>query len=171
MDLILMRHGMAIDMGAPGIRNDAERTLSEEGRRVTRLVAEALQTLDNPPAVVLSSPLKRALETAAIVSTGCGGLPVQECAALAPGAAPADLVDALRPCVQPCVLAVGHMPNLTELAFHLICGTPHGGLSFKTSGTCAIRFEGTPRAGAGTLEWLIPPGLWDHSRHAGAGHP
>lgn len=171
MDLFLMRHGMAIDRTAPGVRCDADRTLSEEGRRETSRVADILQTLDNRPTLVLTSPLKRAAETAAIVAGRCGGAPVQECAALAPGGAPAELVGTLRQCDPPCALAVGHMPDLTDLAFYLICGTPHGGLSFKPSGVCLIRFQGTPRAGAGTLEWLVSPALWPPLPETRTVHP
>lgn len=163
MKLILMRHGNALDRGAPGIRGDADRPLSDEGRRVTRAVADGLLTQETRPALVLTSPLKRAVETAAIVAERCGGLPVHACDALTPGGSPSDLVDALRQWAQPCVVAVGHMPDLSELAFYLLCGVPRGGLIFKTSGVCSILFEGTPRAGVGALEWLVPPELFVHT--------
>jgi phosphohistidine phosphatase len=162
MNLILMRHGKALDMGASGMRCDADRRLSDEGRRVTRTVAAALMTLEHPPGLVLASPLKRAVETAAILSECGGGLPLHECSALAPGGRPAELVEALRPYDHACVVAVGHMPDLSELAFYLLCASPRDSFVFKPSAACSIRFEGPPRAGAGTLEWLAPPWLLVH---------
>jgi phosphohistidine phosphatase len=163
MELILMRHGKALDMGTPGIRCDADRPLSDEGRRVTGAVAEALCALENRPALVLTSPLKRAVETAAIVSERCGDPPVHDCSALAPGGMPSGLVDALRRCGLPCVVAVGHMPDLSELACYLVCGLSRAGLVFETSGACLIRFEGMPRADTGALEWLAPPRILTHA--------
>lgn len=157
MELLLMRHGAALDRGAPGIRCDADRPLSDEGRAVTCAVADTLLARGSRPDLVLTSPLKRAVQTATLVAACCGDLPVQECGALAPGATPPELVDALQHCHKQCVLAVGHMPDLSELALYLLCGIPLDRLIFATSGVCLIRFEGQVRADAGAMEWLAPP--------------
>jgi len=159
VDLILMRHGDAFSVGENGITRDADRPLSVKGRKVTREIADALKALGVEPALILTSPLVRAAQTAAIAAECWNGKPVEPCQALACGGTPAGVVAAFRSHAVPCLLAVGHIPDLGELASYLICGTPGAGIVFRKSGVCLIRFEGEPRAGAGSLEWLAPPCL------------
>lgn len=157
MNLILMRHGDALDVGAPGVRRDADRPLSATGRRVTAAVAQGLADRGVRPDLVLSSPLVRAAQTAEIVARECGGIPVHPCDALAPGGSPADVTVSVRLSAGACVVAVGHMPDLSELAAYLIDAGTGARLVFRKSGVCAITFEGAPRGAAGQLEWLAPP--------------
>ena len=157
MDLILMRHGKALSVGEGGIARDADRPLNDEGREVTRDVADALVALGFTPTIVLTSPLTRAAQTAAVAAGRWGNPEIRTCHALACGGTPAAVVEALRRHAVPCLVAVGHMPDLAELASHLIAGTAGAGIVFRKSGIGLIRFEGTLRAGAGCLEWLLPP--------------
>ncbi len=159
MDLILMRHGQALSVGEGDITRDADRPLSDEGRKVTRAVANALVALGIEPAVILTSPLARAAQTAAVAAERWGNPAIHTCHALACGGSAAAVVDAMSRHTAPCLAAVGHMPDLAELASYLIAGTTNAGLVFRKSGIALIRFEGTARAGAGSLEWLAPPRL------------
>ena len=159
MDLILMRHGKALSVGEGGITRDADRPLSDEGRKVTRDVADALRRFGIEPAAILTSPLTRAAQTASIAAGRWGNPAIHTCQSLACGRTPAGVVDALQRHAAPCVAAVGHMPDLAELASYLISGAAGAGIVFRKSGVALIRFEGSPRAGAGSLEWLVSPRL------------
>jgi phosphohistidine phosphatase len=62
----IMRHGIAADP-APGM-SDVDRALTAEGVRKTERVAVGLQRIGVKPDVILSSPLRRAEETARLVA-------------------------------------------------------------------------------------------------------
>lgn len=157
MQLILMRHGDALDVGTPGVRRDAERPLSDRGRRTTAFVARTLVDHGLRPGRVLCSPLLRAEQTAAIVAEQCGGIAVQACEALEPGGSPADVTVAVRLASEACVVAVGHMPDLAELTAYLVDAGTGARFAYRKSGVGLIVFDGAPRGSAGHLEWFAPP--------------
>jgi phosphohistidine phosphatase len=109
--------------------------------------------------VILTSPLPRAAETAAIVAAVCGKEPApRELAALAPGAA-ASIMPALRPFARRShVMLVGHEPGLSQLASLLLTGSNGGmALDLKKGGCIAIELAKlTPPTGA-TLRWVLTP--------------
>jgi phosphohistidine phosphatase len=100
--VFLVRHASA----APGTP-DEERTLTAEGRAEANALAERLaaEGLD----AVLSSPLRRACQTAEIVAEAAG-LEAEVQRALAPGATLASLRDAVAG-HSGSVAAVGHQPD------------------------------------------------------------
>ena len=75
MKLYLLRHGKADwpDWDKP----DDERPLTKEGKREMRRIAQFLAEMNVAPALILSSPLPRAWQTAEIAADALG-LPVQE---------------------------------------------------------------------------------------------
>ena len=68
--LMLLRHAIAEEPSAA--RHDEERRLTGEGKRKLREVVAGMRALELPVDVVLSSPLRRAVETAEIVADGYG---------------------------------------------------------------------------------------------------
>jgi phosphohistidine phosphatase len=113
--LFLVRHAHA-DPGEP----DELRPLSARGREQARELAEHLVAAG--PELVLASPLLRARETAAAIAKAAGAeLRVEE--RLAPGAAAEDVLAAIEE-EQPrgAVVAVGHQPDCSEIAFALGAG-------------------------------------------------
>src|SRR5918995_265644 len=113
MRLILVRHAEA----APGTP-DEQRTLTPEGREQARALAERLSA--DPPAVVLSSPLLRARETADAIARAAG-VPLRVDDRLAPGASADGLLEALAG-EDGTVVAVGHQPDCGEIAAALSGG-------------------------------------------------
>ena len=82
--LYLVRHAIA-QVADPGMR-DADRRLTAQGRQRMRRAARGLRSLGIVPDMVLSSPLLRAAETAAIlVRVLAPPLAVEVYPALAPG--------------------------------------------------------------------------------------
>jgi phosphohistidine phosphatase len=156
--LYLMRHGVAEDAG-PGM-SDAERALTADGIRKTKRVALGLKTLDIKFDLIVSSPLRRAEETAHLVAEIVApGAPLELRASLA-GGTPDEVVKGLRPyrdCGQ--ILLVGHQPDLGELASHLLTGsTTLAPLPFKKAGVAAIAVDALPPRSAGVLEWFLTAG-------------
>lgn len=68
MPILLVRHGEATPSHGP----DEERILSARGRDEVRAIAGALALRGMAPAVVLASPLVRAVQTAELLAQGLG---------------------------------------------------------------------------------------------------
>src|ERR1039457_6988275 len=66
MQIYLLRHGIAED-AKPG-QPDAERPLTDEGRDKLRRVLKRARTADLDPSLILCSPYRRAIETAAVAA-------------------------------------------------------------------------------------------------------
>jgi phosphohistidine phosphatase len=110
--VFLVRHAHS-DPGEP----DELRPLSERGREEARALAERLAAHEAPPAVVLTSPLARARETAELIAQAAGS-DVQADDRLAPGTTPDLLRRALEGVGGP-VAAVAHQPDCSEIALAL----------------------------------------------------
>lgn len=156
--LYVMRHGVA-EEPRRGLA-DADRALTQEGVEKTSRAAEGLRALDVRPDAILSSPLRRALETArlaAAVLTPDRDVAVRP--VLAGGVAAADIAAGLHPprgAHQ--VLLVGHQPDLGELASYLLTGSAQRcPLPFKKAAVAAIEVDGVPARRAGILHWFLTP--------------
>jgi phosphohistidine phosphatase len=154
----LVRHGIAEESSSTG--KDADRRLTEPGLRKMRRAALGLKRLGVAPDTILSSPLRRAQETAAALSSVL--LPetaIEILPPLAPGHTPAEVVRALgaRHGLRRLML-VGHQPDLGELASHLLTGSSSlVPLPFKKGAVAAIGIASLPPQSAGTLEWFATP--------------
>lgn len=117
MDLILWRHAEAV--GADGPLPDAERNLTVRCLRHAEQMAEWLRLQRLPKVRVLSSPAKRALQTAQAL-----GLPFKAARQLNIGATAADLLGAADwPDYSGAVILVSHQPALGRLASLLLAGS------------------------------------------------
>jgi phosphohistidine phosphatase len=148
-ELLLWRHGIAAERHPD--HPDAERALTAEGIQRTAAVAAQLVRLQLSCAPLLSSPLKRAVQTAELgVAAGlASGFGIE--ASLAPGGNPRPLLQVghgLR------LGLVGHEPDLGELASGVL-GLPAGAITLRKAGIVLIRIG---PAGA-SLEALIGPRL------------
>lgn len=176
--LLLLRHGIAEERTAA--QPDAERALSEAGRRRTQAVLRRAAALGLAVERLISSPLLRARQTAEI-ALAVGLAPALELdAALAPGADPLPLLKLwLEACAaterlgpasadparsSPSLALVGHEPDLGELAARLI-GARAGSLSLRKAGMAQLVFEpeaateGEPAGAGWRLRLLLAPRL------------
>jgi phosphohistidine phosphatase len=113
MDLILWRHADAAEGG-----RDLERKLTAKGHKQAARVAAWLTARLPSGYTVLSSPARRARETADAIA---GRYKIVE--RLAPGAAPADFLEAAGwPSHKGAVVVVGHQPDLGRTAALLVAG-------------------------------------------------
>ena len=84
MRLYIVRHGIAVPHGTPGVAED-DRPLTKDGIKKTRQAAEGLRAIECFPEIILSSPLPRAKQTAEIVLDALGKpIPIMLIDALAP---------------------------------------------------------------------------------------
>lgn len=151
--IYLIRHGAAEDATAE--TGDAERALTAEGRRKMKEVARGLQALGAVPDVILTSPLRRARETAEVVHDVLAGGKPRILEALENGHPPEAVVSQL-PAKTPAIALVGHQPSLGELASYLLTGSSAlVPLPFKKGGVAAISVTAVPPLNPGTLEWFL----------------
>ena len=153
--LYLVRHAIAMERGEKW-PDDAKRPLSHAGAARMRRAVKGLGALDVTIGVVLTSPLVRAVQTAELLVRGV--LPHPELvtlSALAPGVAPARVIEALAPYHKTVGLAlVGHEPGIGELAAWILGA--RAPLPFKKGAICRIDVPAWPPR-HGTLVWFATP--------------
>jgi phosphohistidine phosphatase len=158
MDVYIIRHADALAAGERGITDDADRPLSEEGERQARAVGAGLQARDHRPALIVTSPLLRARQTAeGLQQLFSGERPaVQVADELAPGGKRKALARLLRNLNAPSVAIVGHQPDLGEWTAWLI-GSKKAQVDLAKAGVALVTCPEGPRKGGGTLVWLVRP--------------
>jgi phosphohistidine phosphatase len=155
--LVLIRHAIAVPSGTPGFADD-ERPLTPRGRRRFRPAARGLARITPRPAVLLSSPLPRALETAAIAAKAWGRLRPRAEPLLARGSV-SRILDALASQPKDATVAlVGHEPTLSLLLARLVGGAQAGRLTLRKGGAALVDLPGPPADG-GRLVWYLRPRL------------
>jgi phosphohistidine phosphatase len=158
MRLYLLRHGIAEATALEG--DDGTRRLTATGRSRMRAEAVGMRALGLAFDVILTSPLARAVETAAIVAAAYPkGPKPQTVPELAAGIPPPETLRALRPFLRRRhVLAVGHEPGLGRLASLILTGSSEGiAVELKKGSLLAVELN-SPRPGTGTmLRFLLSP--------------
>lgn len=141
----LVRHGRA---EASHPQGDAARRLLPDGRAAFLAHARALPR-DARITRIATSPLARAVETAALLAEVTGG-PVEEEAALASGATDGPALLALGAALGDGAALVGHNPEVAE-AVAAAAGRP---LAVAPGTVAAVDASG----GAFRLAWIHAPG-------------
>jgi phosphohistidine phosphatase len=155
MQLLIIRHAIAVPRGTPGIP-DEDRPLTPEGEQKFREAAEGLAKLVDRPDALLTSPWRRARQTAAIAAAAWGRLEPEETAALASGSFEEQAAVLDRYPRDATVAVVGHEPWVSELLARLL-GTRHDArLEFKKGGAALVDVPGR-LAGGGSLVFYLPP--------------
>jgi phosphohistidine phosphatase len=159
-ELYLMRHGIAADRDSLGATDDTSRPLTPDGKLKLRTIAKGLGRLKIEWDWVVTSPLKRAVETGDVVSETLGtAAPRDVCEALAPAQVSAHKVMAFlaeHP-ERSSVLLVGHEPSLSRLASELVGASDTANFAFKKGGCCMITFDHFPSKSPGVLAWWLTP--------------
>ncbi|MFZ0302332.1 MAG: phosphohistidine phosphatase SixA [Terracidiphilus sp.] len=154
MILYLMRHANAgVFRGNPLL--DAKRGLVKEGKDQCMLMARVLSALKVQVDVIVSSPLKRALQTAQFVGTEMGyEAKVEISKALALDANYSDFLALLgKYGDRDGVLMVGHNPNLWQFLGHMITGNGGAAIRMRKGSIARVDMDNHPPR----LQWLIDP--------------
>ena len=157
MRLLIIRHAIALPRGAPGMP-DAERPLTPRGRRRFENAAEGLARALPRPDAVLTSPWKRARQTAEILAAAFGRLEPKDTLALAGGSAE-TLAHVLAAYPEGATVAVvGHEPWLSALLARLVGSSEDQRFEFKKGGVAVVDLDGRLEDG-GKLVAYLPPKL------------
>jgi phosphohistidine phosphatase len=160
MELLIVRHAIACERDAERWPDDRERPLSARGVLRARQAARGVRKLVRRPVSVLSSPLLRAQQTAAILSEYAGWPRASLSPLLAPEASPAAVLALLARSHESRVALVGHQPGLGRLLVSCLPAA-RGAAAFemRKMGIAVVGFDGAARSGRGTLRMLVPPRL------------
>lgn len=120
--LIIVRHAHALPAYEAGVNSDALRPLCAEGQEKAALTAARLKQQGIQPALIITSPLLRAEQTARILAKTLGA-PVEQACELNGLKDEQDVCDFLQEQLAgtDCILAVGHNPNVTYVT-HALTG-------------------------------------------------
>jgi phosphohistidine phosphatase len=157
MELLVVRHAIAFERSARRWPDDAQRPLSPQGAARARKAALGLKRVTEHPGRVLVSPLRRAQQTAAILTQFAGWPEAGECVQLLPGASPEGLLALLARSHDSRIAVVGHQPGLGRLLAACLPGGVEAAFEFRKMGVALLCFQGAARAGRGQLIWLLPP--------------
>lgn len=166
MNLYILRHASA------GLRRanpilDRKRPLDKDGKRHCLQLAYVLNAMNVGFDLVVSSPLKRCMQTASLVGTETGyEAQIRSSDALAPEATFNQFQALLRECADyENLLVVGHNPNLTLFVGSLLApaaNCPAMDMNGR-NGLAAVRLRKGSIArisftrGPATMQWLLDP--------------
>jgi len=157
MKLFLVRHGIAMERNDPKSPGEADRPLTVEGIKRTREAARGMAALIRRPQVLISSPYRRATQTAEIfaLELDLAGLRIFETESLLPDAPPDEFLHELARIEAERVMAFGHAANL-DLVIARAIGVSHAVTELKKAGVAGleIRSFDPPRA---SLTALLAP--------------
>jgi phosphohistidine phosphatase len=157
MHLWLVRHATAVErdeFDGP----DTERPLTDKGRRRFADFCDWLARQSTMPQVVVTSPLVRAAETAAVLvkASGLRRSSVISSDLLSPGVELPRLLDLTSQHSVDVVALVGHEPDMSRMLSQLVGG---GEFAFGKGFIAAVEFASNPAIGAGRLRWFCGPKL------------
>lgn len=159
MELYIFRHGLSPTLHEAGVKSDAERPLSAEGREKTRKCAQGMRALGIEVNLILSSPFLRAKETAIIAHDE---LKVKSAVDYSPTLAVAlDVEPAVKELIKrfkanKSIMIVGHEPHLTALIGR-VCGDVKLRVELKKAGLVKIEISDASRDLRGCLHWVLTP--------------
>jgi phosphohistidine phosphatase len=154
MNLYILRHASAGTRRA-NPKLDVKRPIDKEGKQQCLLVGSYLSALNVQFDRVVSSSLKRALQTASLVGneTGYDGK-IEISEALSPQASVASFQELVRDLEQyDNALVVGHNPNLAVFLASLIAPSARISIRLRKGAIARIDCARLP----GTLHWLVDP--------------
>jgi phosphohistidine phosphatase len=154
MNLYILRHASAGTRRANPLI-DVKRPLDKEGKQQSLLVGRFLSTLNVQFDRVVSSPLKRALQTASLVGNETGyDAKIDISPALSPDAGVQKFHDLIRSLEKyDNVLVVGHNPNIPVFFGSLLAPSARINTRLRKGAIARIDCTRMP----GTLHWLVDP--------------
>jgi phosphohistidine phosphatase len=155
--LLIVRHAIAVPHGTKGIP-DNDRPLTPRGIERFESAAKGLARAFARPDALLTSPWKRARQTADILSAAFGGPTPKETKALTNAHFDVLLREIRAQGASATVAVVGHEPWLSALLARLLGSSADESFEFKKGGVAIVDFDGPP-TGRGHLAAYLPPKL------------
>jgi phosphohistidine phosphatase len=156
MEIYLLRHGIA-ENGRPGLK-DSDRALTVEGREKLKRVLSRARGAGVKPGLILSSPYRRALETAEVAAESLGyRRKIVTTPALVPEASPQQVWEEVRARRdESAILLASHEP-LMSATVALLLGSPALKVDMKKASLARIDCDGFGPEPTGVLKWLLTP--------------
>jgi len=158
--LFILRHGIAVTRGDASYPLDSDRPLTAKGMKRMRRIARGMRHMKVVFDLLLSSPYRRALETAFVVGREYGaGEILQTSPALRPEVLPEEVIRSFQEKYSPCrrLLLVGHEPQLSALISTLTTGGAGARPLLKKGGLCKLEVEKLQTGKCASLLWLLTP--------------
>jgi phosphohistidine phosphatase len=158
MQIYLLRHGIAED-AAPG-HPDADRALTSEGKEKLRRVLKRARAAGVSLSLMLSSPYKRAIETADVAADVLGYKgKILRTRVLVPNASPHDTWDEIRACKdETAILLASHEPLMSSLAAFLL-NSPALMVDMKKAALVRVDCEHVAAQPRCMLKWMLVPAV------------
>src|SRR5712691_4174469 len=157
MILYFLRHASAGEHFA-NPKKDEKRALDKEGIEQCGYVGRALAALEAQVDVIVSSPLKRATQTASLVGNEMGyEAKLQIETGLRPEATFSDFRKLVEKYArQEAIMVVGHHPNLSQFLGAIISDSGcEASVELKKGAVAKVEM----RRSTGTLQWCLTPKL------------
>jgi phosphohistidine phosphatase len=136
-------------------KSDDERPLTDKGKDEMHQVGAFLANLSANTAVVLTSPLPRAAQTAEIAARYIDAKCVEE-KLLAPGFGRSELKNLLKHHASGNLMLVGHEPDFSKT----ICKLTGARVKLAKAGIALVEVDDSLENGR--LLWLLPPKIAKH---------
>lgn len=158
MQIVIMRHAQAIELGSHGVTEDEDRFLTEEGRLQAIEMAKSLLNKGIRIDGLISSPLIRARQTAELVAEiyGIARDSIQTTNHLAPGLRCKRLARFMRQHASDHVAIFGHEPDLGIFTGWLI-GSKAARVTFAKGGVACLEADDDIQRSSAELQWLVTP--------------
>jgi phosphohistidine phosphatase len=160
MEIYILRHGIAEDAKAG--QPDSGRALTPEGRDKLKRVLKRARAAGVVPSLILSSPYRRALETAEVAAKALGyGGAVAKTNTLVPDASPIDTWEEIRVHKdEQAILLASHEPLTSSLVAYLLdCSALQ--VEMKKGALARVDTDNFGQRPKGILKWLITAGIAD----------
>jgi len=156
MDLYLMRHAEAVDLGVHGITRDADRALTDKGQRQAMRMGRLLKKLGVKFDMVLSSPFVRARDTAKrMLQEMDVSLKITNTDALKPDGKNDAIWQTILRAESHSILIVGHLPSIASFAASLMGNLSDEPLHFHKGTLAALRYDPDAHMSHATVEWMV----------------
>lgn len=148
--IILLRHGVAEELSEE--KPDETRELTSDGHRAMKKIGKGLAEIFPGAETIVTSPLRRAMQSAEWIAHAYDSMPLEISTALAPDTDETRFRELLASVKERRVILVGHEPSLTTCMFALTGMS--GTIELKKGGCYGVRIDAE---GAGRLQWMLPP--------------
>lgn len=152
MEIYVLRHGEAEERET-GLA-DRDRKLTAKGKKDLKEVLKIARKAETAPDLILTSPLRRAKETATIAADILGCKSVVETRNLLPGASPEQIWSEISTDYKvDSILLAGHQPHLGSLIGLLLEAAIM--VDLKKGSLVRIETHGKLGPPRGVLKWMI----------------
>jgi phosphohistidine phosphatase len=158
MELYLLRHGIAEDNSPTG--RDVDRALTEEGRHKLHRVLKRAASAGVSPSLIISSPYKRAVETAEVAASELNYKgEILRAGTLIPDSSPPSVWSEIRGHRdESAILLAGHEPLFSATVAFLL-GSTNAMVEFKKAALVRIDVHSFTAQPQGVLQWMLTPKL------------